>query len=82
MSVAAAGLAKPMTALPVTALIDTLKRSITTVLVTHNLAQAARCADKVAFLYLGTLVECGTAGQIFTAPLRRETQAYVTGRLG
>jgi phosphate transport system ATP-binding protein len=64
------------------ALIDSLKWSVTIVLVTHNLAQAARCADQVAFLYLGELIECGPAAHIFTTPRQRQTQRYVTGRFG
>ncbi|NKC33621.1 phosphate ABC transporter ATP-binding protein [Falsiroseomonas selenitidurans] len=63
-------------------LIDTLKQSVTIVLVTHNHAQAARCADQVAFLYLGEMVECGAATQIFSAPREPRTQRYVTGRFG
>jgi phosphate transport system ATP-binding protein len=63
-------------------LIGTLKQHVTIVLVTHNLTQAARCADQVAFLYLGELVECGTAAQIFTTPREPRTRRYVTGRFG
>jgi phosphate transport system ATP-binding protein len=44
--------------------------------------QAARCADQVAFFYLGELVEVGAAGEIFTSPKQRRTQDYVTGRFG
>lgn len=63
-------------------LIGTLKQNVTIVLVTHNLTQAARCADQVAFLYLGELVECGAAAQMFTAPRELRTQRYLTGRFG
>ena len=45
--------------------------------------QAARCADQVAFFYLGELVEVGPAAQMFTAPQSRSrTQEYITGRFG
>jgi phosphate transport system ATP-binding protein len=44
--------------------------------------QAARCADQVAFFFLGELVEAAAAGQIFTAPKHPRTQEYVTGRFG
>lgn len=64
------------------ALIATLKQHVTIVLITHNLQQGARCADQVAFLYLGEMVECGTSEQIFTAPKHKQTQAYVAGRFG
>ena len=63
-------------------LIDTLKRDLTIAIVTHNLQQAARCADQVAFFYLGEMVEVGSAVQMFTAPRQGQTQDYVTGRFG
>ena len=63
-------------------LIDTLKHDLTIAIVTHNLQQAARCADQVAFFYLGEVVEVGSAAQMFTAPRQRQTQDYVTGRFG
>ena len=63
-------------------LIDTLKHDLTIAIVTHNLQQAARCADQVAFFYLGEMVEVGSAVQMFTAPRQRQTQDYVTGRFG
>jgi phosphate transport system ATP-binding protein len=44
--------------------------------------QAARCADQVAFLYLGKLVEVGTAAMMFTAPRQIHTQNYIAGRFG
>jgi phosphate transport system ATP-binding protein len=63
-------------------LIDDLKQHVTIILVTHNMQQAARCADQVAFFYLGELIEVGSALQIFTAPKQRHTQNYVAGRFG
>jgi phosphate transport system ATP-binding protein len=44
--------------------------------------QAARCADQVAFFYLGELVEVAPAAQLFTAARGSETQEYITGRFG
>jgi phosphate transport system ATP-binding protein len=72
----------PISTLKIEELIDELKRDFTIAIVTHNMQQAARCADQVAFFYLGELVEVGQAGQIFTAPRERRTQEYVTGRFG
>jgi len=72
----------PISTLRIEELIDELKRDFTIAIVTHNMQQAARCADQVAFFYLGELVEVGQAGQIFTAPRERRTQEYVTGRFG
>ncbi len=72
----------PISTLKVEELIDELKRDFTIVIVTHNMQQAARCADQVAFFYLGELVEIGDAEQMFTAPRQRRTQEYITGRFG
>ena len=63
-------------------LIDDLKQHVTIALVTHNMQQAARCADQVAFLYLGKLIEVGTAAMMFTAPRQTQTQNYISGRFG
>jgi phosphate transport system ATP-binding protein len=72
----------PISTLRIEELIDELKRDFTIAIVTHNMQQAARCADQVAFFYLGELIEVGPAGDIFTAPKQRRTQEYVTGRFG
>jgi phosphate transport system ATP-binding protein len=72
----------PISTLKIEELIDELKRDFTIAIVTHNMQQAARCADQVAFFYLGELVEVGPAAQIFTAPKERRTQEYITGRFG
>jgi phosphate transport system ATP-binding protein len=63
-------------------LIDHLKQTYTIVIVTHNMEQARRCADQVAFFFLGEVVEVGDADQMFTAPGHRRTQEYITGRMG
>lgn len=72
----------PVSTLKIEELIDELKEDFTLVLVTHNMQQAARCADQVAFLYLGEVIEVGPTAQIFTAPRQRRTQEYITGRFG
>ena len=72
----------PISTLKVEELIDELKRDFTIVIVTHNMQQAARCADRVAFFYLGEMVEVGSAAQMFTAPREQRTQQYITGRFG
>jgi phosphate transport system ATP-binding protein len=59
-----------------------LKRHFTIVIVTHNMQQAARVSDTTTFFYLGTMVETGRTGQIFTAPTNNQTEAYITGRFG
>ena len=72
----------PISTLRVEELIDELKRDFTIAIVTHNMQQAARCADQVAFFYLGELVEVAPAAQMFTAPKQKRTQEYITGRFG
>jgi phosphate transport system ATP-binding protein len=72
----------PISTLKIEELIDELKRDFTIAIVTHNMQQAARCADQVAFFYLGEMVECAPAAQIFTSPRQKRTQEYVTGRFG
>ena len=72
----------PISTLKIEELIDELKRDFTIAIVTHNMQQAARCADQVAFFYLGELIEVGAAAQMFTAPRQKRTQEYITGRFG
>ena len=72
----------PISTLRVEELIDELKHDFTIAIVTHNMQQAARCADQVAFFYLGELVEVSPAAQMFTAPRMKKTQEYITGRFG
>jgi phosphate transport system ATP-binding protein len=72
----------PISTLKIEELIDELKHDFTIAIVTHNMQQAARCADRVAFFYLGEMVEVASAHQLFTSPKERRTQDYVTGRFG
>jgi phosphate transport system ATP-binding protein len=72
----------PISTLKIEELIDELKRDFTIAIVTHNMQQAARCADQVAFFYLGELIEVAPAAQLFTAPKHPKTQEYITGRFG
>ena len=72
----------PISTLKIEELIDELKRDFTIVIVTHNMQQAARCADQVAFFYLGELIELGGTAEIFPTPRERRTQDYITGRFG
>ncbi len=72
----------PISTLKIEELIDELKRDFTIAIVTHNMQQAARCADQVAFFFLGEMVEVGPAARIFTAPREKRTQEYITGRFG
>ncbi|WP_144184924.1 phosphate ABC transporter ATP-binding protein PstB [Elioraea rosea] len=70
----------PISTLKIEELIDELKRDFTIVIVTHNMQQAARCADQVAFFFLGELIEVSPAAELFTRPKHPKTQEYITGR--
>ena len=59
-----------------------LSETMTIVIVTHNMQQAARCSDFTAYMYLGELVEFGETDKIFLNPTKKETQDYITGRFG
>jgi phosphate transport system ATP-binding protein len=72
----------PKSAEKIEALIADLKRDFTILIVTHNLEQARRCADKVAFFYLGEMIEAGPATQMFDAPQQQHTQNYMAGLFG
>jgi phosphate transport system ATP-binding protein len=63
-------------------LIGELRRDLAVVIVTHNLAQAHRVADKVAFMYLGDLIEYGTTEDLFEDPRAERTREYVRGAFG
>jgi len=63
-------------------LIIELKRNVTILLVTHNIAQAARVSDHTAFLYLGELGEFGTTEKLFTVPEDKRTEEYLSGKFG
>ncbi|MCD8070219.1 MAG: phosphate ABC transporter ATP-binding protein PstB [Akkermansiaceae bacterium] len=70
----------PIATLKIEDLMEDLKKELTIVIVTHNMQQATRIADRTAFMYLGRLVEYGETAQIFTNPVEKETEAYITGR--
>lgn len=63
-------------------LCEELKQSVTIVIVTHNMQQAARISDKTAFFLLGEVIEYGATQQIFSAPAHAETERYISGRFG
>jgi phosphate transport system ATP-binding protein len=63
-------------------LIHELKKSVTIVIVTHNMQQAARVSDRTAFFMLGEIAEVGETKKIFMNPEKKITEDYVTGRFG
>jgi phosphate transport system ATP-binding protein len=72
----------PVATLKIEELIDQLKARVTIVIVTHNMQQAARLADRTAFMLDGELVEVGPTREIFTKPNDPRTEEYVTGKFG
>jgi phosphate transport system ATP-binding protein len=72
----------PISTARVEELVLELGRRLTVVIVTHNLQQATRVADRTAFFLLGRLVEYGPTLDLFTRPSEPETEAYVSGRFG
>jgi phosphate transport system ATP-binding protein len=72
----------PISTLKIEETLQVLREKYCIVVVTHNLQQAARVSNVTGFLYLGELVEIGPSSQIFTSPLDRRTDDYITGRFG
>jgi phosphate transport system ATP-binding protein len=72
----------PVATLKIEELIAELKLRVTIVIVTHNMQQAARVADRTAFMLDGKLVEIGPTQEIFTNPSDPRTEEYVTGKFG
>jgi phosphate transport system ATP-binding protein len=63
-------------------LMTELKQAVTLVLVTHNIAQAGRVSDFIAFLYVGELIEFGPKGQLLTTPKDKRTEEFLAGKFG
>jgi phosphate transport system ATP-binding protein len=63
-------------------LLQGLRKTVTIVIVTHNMQQAARVSDYTAFMYLGELVEFGDTNSLFVNPQNKLTEEYITGRFG
>jgi phosphate transport system ATP-binding protein len=72
----------PISTAKVEELIEELSADYTIIIVTHNMQQASRASDFTAFMYLGELVEYGATEKIFTAPNKKQTEQYITGRFG
>jgi phosphate transport system ATP-binding protein len=72
----------PISTATIEQLIVALRESVAVVIVTHNLQQAMRVADHVAFMHLGELVEYGTSAQVFDRPRQARTREYVSGAFG
>jgi phosphate transport system ATP-binding protein len=78
----------PISTLAIEDLIDQIKQKYTIVIVTHNMQQAARVSDRTAFFNLaatgrpGKLIEIGDTTQIFSKPVEKSTEDYISGRFG
>jgi phosphate transport system ATP-binding protein len=72
----------PISTLTIEELINELKTQYTVVIVTHNMQQAARVSDHTAFIHMGKLIEYSDTDSIFTSPLKKQTEDYITGRYG
>jgi len=72
----------PIATAQVEELIDELRADFSVVIVTHSMQQAARVSQHTAFFHLGSLVEYGQTGQIFTNPKDPRTESYITGKIG
>lgn len=72
----------PISTLKIEDLMVELKKDYTVVVVTHNMQQAARVSDDTAFFLVGEMVEFGATGDIFSRPVDKRTEDYITGRFG
>ena len=72
----------PISTSKVEELMDELKKEYTVIIVTHNMQQAGRIADKTAFFFNGEVIEFGKTEDIFTRPRDKRTEDYITGRFG
>ena len=72
----------PLSTQKVEELVYDLRETVTVVIVTHNMQQAARVSDRTAFLLAGELIELAPTNALFTAPKDPRTEAYITGRFG
>lgn len=72
----------PIATIKIEELINSLKKDFTIVIVTHNMQQASRISDYTAFFMLGEIVESNETIHLFSNPLNKKTEDYITGRFG
>ena len=72
----------PLASSKIEDLVHKLKKDLTIIIVTHNMQQAARVADRAAFMYLGEMIEYGLTKQIFQNPGQELTERFVSGKFG
>ena len=72
----------PISTAKIEELIASLKKEMSIVIVTHNMQQATRVADRTAFFLMGELIECNDTESLFSLPQDKRTLNYITGRFG
>ncbi|MBW8381052.1 MAG: phosphate ABC transporter ATP-binding protein PstB [Youngiibacter sp.] len=72
----------PIATYKIEELLDSLKKEYTISIVTHSMQQAARISDRTAFFLLGEMIEYGNTKSLFTTPIDKRTEDYITGRFG
>ena len=72
----------PIATIKIEELINSLKKDFTIVIVTHNMQQASRISDYTAFFMLGEIVEFNETIHLFSNPINKKTEDYITGRFG
>ena len=72
----------PIATAKIEELIVELKKEFTIIIVTHSMQQASRVSDLTAFFNFGKLIEFDQTSRIFTAPIQKQTEDYITGRFG
>lgn len=72
----------PIATLKIEELADSLKKNYTLIIVTHSMQQAGRISDHTAFFLMGELIEYGNTPRIFSNPINKKTEDYITGRFG
>jgi len=72
----------PVATAKIEELLEQLKNTVTIVVVTHNVGQAGRISDYVAFMYLGELIEYGLTDTVFTRPSNEKTEEFLAGKIG
>jgi phosphate transport system ATP-binding protein len=72
----------PVATAKIEELLEQLKNTVTIVIVTHNVGQAGRISDFVAFMYLGELLEYGPTDTVFTRPTNEKTEEFLAGKIG
>jgi phosphate transport system ATP-binding protein len=72
----------PIATTSVEQLMNELKKRVTILIVTHSMQQAARLSDYTAFMYLGELLEFNQTSKMFSEPSHKQTQDYISGKIG